>query len=50
MLRRTMFTVLAAALSIGAVVAQQDPVTTHENLMKENNKHEIGRASCRERV
>jgi cytochrome c556 len=41
MLRRTMFTVLAAALSIGAVVAQQDPVTTRENLMKENNKHAL---------
>jgi len=41
MLRRTTLAALAAALSIGAVVAQQDPVTTRENLMKENNKHAL---------
>jgi cytochrome c556 len=34
-----MFVVFAVALSAGAVVAQQDPVTTREKLMKENNDH-----------
>ena len=38
---RTTFATLAVALSAGAVMAQQDPVTTRENLMKENNKHAI---------
>jgi cytochrome c556 len=32
---------LVVGLSVGAVIAQQDPVTTRENLMKENNKHAI---------
>jgi cytochrome c556 len=34
-----MFAVFAVALSAGAVIAQQDPVTTREKLMKENNNH-----------
>lgn len=36
---RTVFAVFAVALSAGVVIAQQDPVTTRENLMKENNNH-----------
>lgn len=38
---RTILAVLAVALSVGAAIAQQDPVTMRENLMKENNKHAI---------
>ena len=32
---------LAVGLSVGAAMAQQDPVTTREDLMKANNKHAI---------
>jgi cytochrome c556 len=38
---RATLAALAVALSVGAVMAQPDPVTTRENLMKENNKHAI---------
>jgi cytochrome c556 len=38
---RIILAALAVGLSVGAVIAQQDPVTTRENLMKENNKHAI---------
>src|SRR5450759_2496927 len=38
---RTMLAALAVALSVGAVIAQQDPVTTREDLMKANNKHAL---------
>lgn len=38
---RTIFAIFAVALSAGVVIAQQDPVTTRENLMKENNSHAI---------
>ncbi|MGC1465777.1 MAG: cytochrome c [Pseudolabrys sp.] len=31
----------AVALSVTAVVAQSDPVTTRENLMKENGRHAL---------
>jgi cytochrome c556 len=41
MLIRTTLAVIAVALGAGAVIAQQDPVTTRENLMKENNKNAI---------
>ena len=41
MIIRATLAALAAALSVGAVMAQPDPVTTRENLMKENNKHAI---------
>lgn len=41
MVVRTILAALAVALSIGAAIAQQDPVTTRENLMKANNKHAI---------
>lgn len=41
MLIRTTVAVIAVALGAGAVIAQQDPVTTRENLMKENNKNAI---------
>jgi len=36
---RLIFTVLAVGLTIGAAVAQQDPITMRENLMKQNNDH-----------
>jgi cytochrome c556 len=38
---RTILAALAVGLSVGVVMAQQDTVTTRENLMKENNKHAI---------
>lgn len=38
---RRVFTALAVGLSGSAAIAQQDPVTARENLMKENNKHAI---------
>jgi cytochrome c556 len=41
MLIRTTVAVIAVALGAGAVIAQQNPVTTRENLMKENNKNAI---------
>ena len=41
MIVRTMLAALAVALSVGAVLAQQDPVTTREDLVKANNKHAI---------
>lgn len=41
MLIRAIVAVIAVALGAGAVIAQQDPVTTRENLMKENNKNAI---------
>jgi len=41
MLIRTTLAAIAVGLGAGAVMAQQDPVTTRENLMKENNKHAI---------
>jgi cytochrome c556 len=39
MLLRTALAALAVGLSVGTVIAQQDPVTVRENLMKENNNH-----------
>jgi cytochrome c556 len=36
---RTALAVLAVGLSGSAVMAQSDPVTTRENLMKQNNEH-----------
>lgn len=41
MLIRTTVAVIAVALGASAVIAQQDPVATRENLMKENNKNAI---------
>jgi cytochrome c556 len=38
---RTIFAIFAVALSAGVVIAQQDPVTTRENLMKENDKNAV---------
>ncbi len=38
---RMIFAAAAVSLSVGAVMAQQDPVKTREDLMKENNKHAI---------
>jgi cytochrome c556 len=39
MLLRTALAALAIGLSVDAVIAQQDPVTTRENLMKQNDEH-----------
>jgi cytochrome c556 len=39
MLRRTTLAALAVGLSVGAIIAQQDPVATRENLMKQNDEH-----------
>lgn len=36
---RTVFAVFAVGLSVSVVMAQSDPVTTRENLMKQNNEH-----------
>jgi cytochrome c556 len=36
---RTMLAALAVVLSVGAVLAQSDPVKTREDLMKQNNEH-----------
>jgi cytochrome c556 len=36
---RTILPVLAVVLSVGAAVAQSDPVKTREDLMKQNNEH-----------
>ena len=36
---RAVLAVLAVGLSVSAVMAQSDPVTTRENLMKQNNEH-----------
>jgi cytochrome c556 len=41
MLVRTILAALAAAITVGAVIAQQNPVTTREDLMKQNNKHAV---------
>ncbi len=41
MVLRTPLAALAIAFGVDAVMAQSDPVTTRENLMKENNKHAI---------
>ena len=41
MLVRTIFAVLTVAVGVGAVIAQQDPVTTREGLMKQNDKHAV---------
>jgi cytochrome c556 len=38
---RTILVALAVGFGVGAVMAQQDPVTTRENLMKENDKHAV---------
>src|ERR1700693_5400524 len=38
---RTILAALTVGLGVGAVLAQQDPVTTREDLMKANNKHAI---------
>ncbi len=38
---RIILAALAVGLSVGAAMAQQDPVTTREDLMKANNKHAI---------
>jgi cytochrome c556 len=32
---------LAVGFSVGAAIAQQDPVTKREDLMKQNNKHAV---------
>jgi cytochrome c556 len=39
MLHRAMLAAITVALSAGAVIAQQDPVMTREDLMKQNNDH-----------
>jgi cytochrome c556 len=39
MLLRTTLAALAIGLSVGGVIAQSDPVTTRENLMKQNDQH-----------
>ncbi len=39
MLLRTTLAALLVGLGVGAVIAQQDPVTTRENLMKQNDEH-----------
>jgi len=39
MLLRPTLAALLVGLGVGAVVAQQDPVTTRENLMKQNDEH-----------
>ena len=39
MLLRITIAALAVGLSVGAAMAQSDPVTTRENLMKQNNEH-----------
>jgi cytochrome c556 len=39
MVVRTFLAALAVSLSGGAVMAQQDPVKTREDLMKQNNDH-----------
>ena len=36
---RLIFATLAVGLSVSAVMAQQDPVKTREDLMKQNNDH-----------
>jgi cytochrome c556 len=41
MLLRTTLTTLVIGLSVGAVIAQSDPVATREGLMKQNNDHAI---------
>ena len=41
MVVRTILAALAVAFSVSAALAQQDPVTTRENLMKQNNKHAV---------
>src|SRR5512141_3239877 len=38
---RIIFAALAVGLRVSAAIAQQDPVTVRENLMKENNKHAV---------
>lgn len=39
MLLRTTLAALAIGFSVGGVIAQSDPVTTRENLMKQNDQH-----------
>lgn len=39
MFTRIIFTVLAVGLSVGVAIAQPDPVTVREDLMKKNNDH-----------
>lgn len=41
MVVKTLLATLAALVTVGAVFAEQDPVTTRENLMKENDKHAV---------
>ena len=41
MLVRIIFAALSVGPSVSAAIAQQDPVTARENLMKENNKRAI---------
>ena len=36
---RIILAALAVGFSVGAAIAQQDPVTTREDLMKQNNDH-----------
>jgi cytochrome c556 len=36
---RIIVATLAVGLSVGAAIAQQDPVTVREDLMKKNNDH-----------
>ena len=41
MLARTLLAALAMGLGVAAAMAQQDPVTVREDLMKQNNKHAV---------
>jgi cytochrome c556 len=41
MLARTLLAALAMRLGVAAAMAQQDPVTVREDLMKQNNKHAV---------
>jgi cytochrome c556 len=41
MLGRTLLAALVMGLGVAAAMAQQDPVTVREDLMKQNNKHAV---------
>jgi cytochrome c556 len=41
MLGRTLLAALVIGLGVAAAMAQQDPVTVREDLMKQNNKHAV---------
>jgi cytochrome c556 len=38
---RAFLVALAVALGVGTAMAEQDPATVREDLMKQNNKHAI---------